>query len=133
MFLFDRRCVYARGHSTNYSHLPVFLTAATSTRDTRHIHLPFDLVSICPSLFLILSVIRFTARPNTGNQGTQLLGVKLSHRFLTDSPHMGLGLKCVLEMEKINSLMGKWLWLLSLFPSLSFFSETLVCPLTPCV
>lgn len=81
-------------------HLPVFLTAATSTQDAYHNYLPFDLVPICSSLFLILSVVRFMARPNTGSQGTQLLCVKLSHRFLTDSPHMGPGLKRVLEREK---------------------------------
>lgn len=84
----------------NHGHLPVFLTAATSTQGAYHNYLPFDLVSICPSLVLILSVVRFTAGPNTGSQGTQLFGVKLSHRFLTDSPHMGPGLKRVLEREK---------------------------------
>lgn len=84
----------------NRNHLPVFLTAATSTQDAYHNYLPFDLVSICPSLFLILSVVRFMARPNTGSQDTQLFCVKLSHRFLTDSLHMGPGLKGVLERKR---------------------------------
>lgn len=50
-----------------------------------------------------------------------------SRRFLADIPHMGLGLKHVLEREKINGLMGKWLWLPTLFPHCA----RSICPRDP--
>lgn len=98
-----------------------------------HSYLPFDLVSICPSLFLISSVARFMPGQNTSSQGSQLFSVKLSYRFLTDSLHMGRDWSVSLRERKINSLMGKWLWLPSLSSSPSFLTDTLFCPLTALV
>lgn len=91
----------------NHNHLPVSFWQLSHQRRAHHNYLPFDLVTICPSLFLILSVVRFMAKSNTSSQGTQLFCVKLSHRFLTDSPHMGPGLKRVLEREKNQYPNGK--------------------------
>lgn len=54
-----------------------------------------------------MSLVRFMAAPNTGSQVAQLFCVKLSYRFLTDSPHTGPGLKRVLEREKNQCPNGK--------------------------